>query len=182
MARNMEIKARSRDLAAQRRIVSGLADAPPECLLQRDTFFHVPHGRLKLRELGDGTAELIQYERADTVGPKCSTYTRIAIADPDALRKALAVTLGVRVTVRKRRTVFIVDQTRVHLDEVEALGDFVELEVVLRTSQSEAEGTVIAEQLMASLGIAQTDLVSGAYADLLENAEFGDDATLARSR
>ncbi len=59
---------------------------------------------------------------------------------------------------------------RIHLDIVEGLGEFVELEVVLGADQSVQEGKTIAERLMASLGISSDDLVEGAYLDLFQDA------------
>ncbi|WP_303907368.1 class IV adenylate cyclase [Thiohalomonas denitrificans] len=167
MGRNIEIKARSRDVVALTRAAAKLADGPPALIMQEDTFFCVPRGRLKLREFGDGRGELIQYERQDSSGPKQSTYVRSPAVEPDSLKAGLAAALGVRAVVKKRRTVFLVGQTRVHLDEVEGLGNFMELEVVLRTGQTEAEGAMIAQKIISDLGIEQSDLVTGAYVDLL---------------
>ena len=82
MARNIEIKARAADLEALAGIAAGLADGPPVRLEQTDTFFHVPRGRLKLREFGDGTGELIQYARADSAGPKPSDFVRSPVPSP----------------------------------------------------------------------------------------------------
>ena len=72
--------------------------------------------------------------------------------------------------VRKRRILVLVGGTRVHLDSVEGLGDFLELEVVLRPGQTVAEGEAIARDLMAQLGVPEQALVSGAYLDLLRAA------------
>ena len=69
--------------------------------------------------------------------------------------------------VRKTRWLLQVGQTRVHLDRVHGLGDFMELEVVLHDGQSAAQGEALAEQLMAELGIAHEQRVAGAYLDLL---------------
>lgn len=167
MARNVEIKARSRDIELQGRIAARLAESPPALIEQEDTFFHVPRGRLKLREFGDGTGELIEYDRPDSHGPKQSTYIRSPISEPHSLKAALAAALGVRAVVRKRRTLFLAEQTRIHLDEVAGLGQFIELEVELQPDQTEAEGRAIADRLMSELGIEATDLVAGAYVDLL---------------
>ncbi len=70
--------------------------------------------------------------------------------------------------LRKTRYLFLVGQTRVHLDSVEGLGQFMELEVVMQEGQSDAEGQTIAEGLMTELGVEQSDLLEGAYMDLLE--------------
>lgn len=170
MARsNIEIKARSSDADSQEHIAARLADSPPVVIEQEDTFFHSLRGRLKLREFGDGTGELIEYDRPDSLGPKQSTYVRCAANEPQSLKAVLEAALGVRAVVSKRRTLFLVGQARIHLDEVAGLGRFIELEVVLRPEQSETEGQAIADRLMSELGIEPSDLIAGAYVDLLVN-------------
>jgi len=166
MPTNVEIKARVHDPAIAAR-ARRLSDAPPETVHQRDTFFGCPHGRLKLRELGSGGSELIWYDRPDTAGSKRSDYRLAAVADPAALRVILERAYGVTQLVEKTRTLCLVGQTRIHLDEVVGLGSFVELEVVLHDGQPESEGHQIAAELMARLGIAATDLLTGAYAEML---------------
>ncbi len=167
MARNVEIKARSGDLDDLRRRVEPLADGPPIELVQRDTFFGCRQGRLKLREFGDDSAELIVYRRPDSLGPKTSVYRVMPVDDPDALRDMLTTADGIVAVVEKRRTLFLIGRTRVHLDRVEGLGDFVELEVVLSPEESPADGERTARELMAVLEIEERDLVEGAYVDLL---------------
>lgn len=168
MPSNVEIKAR---IASVQDLVSraqALSDDPHAQLIhQDDTFFTVPHGRLKLRVFSDGTGELIHYHRSDEGGPKVSDYVISAVPEPDSMREALERACGVRGRVRKQRILVLVGQTRVHLDRVEGLGDFLELEVVLQDGQSEAEGRAIALLLMDRLGVPASDLVAGAYLDLL---------------
>lgn len=167
MARNVEIKARvaSIDAVMPRARALALRDAEP--IAQDDTFFRVPHGRLKLRQFADGSAELIHYERTDTVDAKLSDYRRVPVPDATALRAALERALGIIGRVRKQRWLLLAGQTRIHLDRVEGLGDFVELEVVLRDVQSESDGARIAEQLMHELGLMHAERIAGAYLDLL---------------
>jgi predicted adenylyl cyclase CyaB len=167
MTRNVEIKARTSDLAALRKGVAEMSDSGPELLVQRDTFYAVPKGRLKLREFGDGTAELIYYERPDKIGPKTSRYTRTQIADATSMRELLGQILETKAVVSKRREVFLVDNTRIHLDEVDNLGTFIELEVVLTKSQTDSDGERIAYDLMDRLGVRREDLIEQAYVDLL---------------
>jgi predicted adenylyl cyclase CyaB len=169
MNRNVEIKAKVTDFAAVRQRAERLSDGGPVLLEQEDTFFVCPQGRLKLRQLHSGApAELIYYERSDSAQPKESHYQVHWTEDPDGLREALAAALGVRGVVRKRRTLYRVGPTRVHLDEVDGLGEFVELEVVLQPGQNASDGVSIAHDLMDKLGIVRTDLVTGAYIDLIE--------------
>ena len=163
---NIEIKARVGDLRTIRALVEPLADHSVEVLDQEDTFFAAQSGRLKLRILGEQRAELIYYQRDDAPGPKPSHYLIAPTTNPEALRAILTSVLQVVGVVRKRRWLYLVGQTRVHLDDVEGLGAFVELEVVLRPDQPEANGVVIAKDLMAKLGIAGEHLVEAAYIDL----------------
>ena len=168
MARNVEIKARIADIAALEPAVARLADSGPTLIAQDDTFFHCALGRLKLREFADGSAELIAYERPDTSGPKVSTYLRSPVADPGSLRGVLAAACGLRGRVRKQRTLYLIGPTRVHLDTVEGLGTFLELEVVLCNGQSAVQGEALACELLAAWNIAEAQWLAPAYIDLLE--------------
>jgi predicted adenylyl cyclase CyaB len=167
MPRNVEVKARVAGLAPVRRAAQALAGAPSEMLEQTDTFFVVPAGRLKVRRFGDGSGELIAYARPDQPGPKTSNYTRVACADADRLVRALAAALPIRGVVTKRREVFLIGRTRVHLDDVDSLGTFVELEVVLADDESIEDGERTALDLIGRLALAEADLIAPAYIDLL---------------
>lgn len=168
MPRNVEIKARIADPDRIRELAARLADGPGELIVQEDTYFQIANGRLKLRIFGDGSGELIHYLRPDQRGPKTSHYTLAPVADAAALARVLAGALPVRGTVRKQRTLLMAGRTRIHLDEVEALGAFLELEVVLREGEERAVGEAEAKQLLADLEIATSELEARGYIDLLE--------------
>lgn len=170
MPANIEIKARVADPAALMNRALEVATAPPKTILQTDTFFTVPDGRLKTREFPDGSAELIFYRRPDATGPKTSNYAISRTADGEGLRKILTDSLGVRGVVIKRRILLLAGRSRIHLDEVENLGSFMELEVVLEEGENSAQGEAEAARLMEQLKITADDLVSGAYIDHLEKA------------
>ncbi len=165
---NVEIKARVSDPGRLRQLALTLGDGPGQLINQRDTFYVVPRGRLKLREFGDGTGELIAYERPDLEGPKTSHYIISPAPDPAALHEALAQALGIRGVVTKERTLVLKGRTRIHLDHVAGLGDFMELEVVLQPDETESQGMTVAQELMSALEISSADLVYGAYIDQLE--------------
>ena len=167
MARNVEIKARIDSVEALLAVAQAIAGGDPETILQDDTFFPCAHGRLKLRDFGDGHGELIQYHRPDATGPKTSTYVRSPTASPATLRDALERGLGTLGRVRKRRWLLLAGRTRIHLDRVEGLGDFLELEVVLHDDEAEGTGIAEAHALMARLGVSSAQLLQGAYLDLL---------------
>jgi len=168
--RNVEIKARVRDLDDFGARLKALKPRKPRVLVQEDVFFPVPRGRLKLRILGPKSGELIYYDRPDRPGPKASEYEVVRTSEPGKLRAALTAAFGVRGIVKKVRMISLVGQTRVHLDDVGGLGLFAELEVVLRPDQTPSNGASIARDMMKKLGIKSSDLVSGAYLDLLEKS------------
>ena len=168
MARNVEIKARVRDRSALIARVQKIANGSPVELAQDDTFFVCANGRLKLRVFSQTQGELIFYRRDDSAAPKESQYTVTPTSDPLSLRENLAAALGECGRVRKTRTLFRVGRTRIHSDEVEGLGDFLELEVVLSENEAVAQGIAVARRIMEQLGIDEQDLIDKAYVDLLK--------------
>ena len=138
---------------------------------QEDTFFATQRGRLKLREFAADNGELIYYERPDAPGPKESRYCISQTRDPRGLCEALTAALGTECVVRKTRHLFLAGQTRIHLDEVDGLGHFVEIEVVLQRGQKAEDGVKVAQDLMIRLGIREEDLIEKAYVDLLKEQE-----------
>lgn len=175
MARNVEIKARVEDMESVERRAVELADGGPTAIGQEDVFFEATAGRLKLRAFPEGTGELIWYERPDTPEPSTSRYLIHATDAPGSLRDLLSRALGVRGVVRKRRTLYTSGRTRIHLDRVDGLGGFLELEVVLGDDETPADGERTARELMERLGVAPDRLVDVAYIDLLERKEAPTD-------
>jgi len=167
MARNIEIKARIESVDAVAAKAAALADHGPIEIPQDDTFFACDRGRLKLRAFSATEGQLIFYQRANQAGPKESFYIISPTASPDSLREALTLAYGQAGRVRKHRTLYLVGRTRVHLDKVENLGHFLELEVVLSDGEHHEPGVEEAHRLTAPLGIPTTHLIEGAYVDLL---------------
>ncbi|XP_020514877.2 adenylate cyclase CyaB isoform X1 [Labrus bergylta] len=167
MPSNVEIKASVSDRAQFAKKAALLSQSEGTIIKQHDTFFNCSQGRLKLRDFMNNSGQLIFYERPDTNGPKLSRYSISPTSDPPSLRAVLADALGVKGEVKKERTLFLIGQTRVHLDTVEGLGNYMELEVVMRPEQTVEEGQQIAEDLMEKLGVSKESLVTGAYMDLL---------------
>jgi predicted adenylyl cyclase CyaB len=167
VARNIEIKARIDSVQALAQRVAKLADSGPTEILQDDTFFACAGGRLKLRIFSDTEGQLIFYCRQDNLGPKESIYYISPTTSPHALLNVLSRAYGQIGRVKKRRTLFLIGRTRVHIDHVDQLGDFVELEVVLGDNEAAAAGMAIAEDLLVQLGISRGQLVERAYIDLL---------------
>lgn len=179
--RNIELKARlgpTCDLAAAEETAKRLAGGkPPSKMRQRDTYFNVPEGRLKLRETtgSDERAELIFYRRPDGLGAKRSEYEIARVDDPGGLRDVLAAALGVRCVVEKRRVVYLWRPgrdivVRIHLDRLRGLGSFLEFEAVMPEGVPDAEGEALLKKLMGEFGVAREDIIAGSYADMIEGA------------
>ena len=166
MARNIEIKARIESVELLFPKAAAIASEGPIVIEQDDTFFRCDNGRLKLRTLASDKGEVIFYRRADQHGPKESFYLRSSTSAPDALRDALSMAYGTMGRVRKHRILFLVGRTRIHLDRVEGLGQFLELEVVLEDDEPSEVGMSEAQSLMEKLGIQPSQLIEGAYVDL----------------
>ena len=167
MPANIEIKAALKDFAAAEAVAARLSGSGPEVLHQQDFFFRCDGARLKLRILAPDRGELIRYERPDTKDARCSRYQIARTSDPRILLNILTNIQEPVGLVKKTRTLYLVGQTRVHLDKVEGLGEFLELEVVLRPDQSEADGRLIAEALLAEFQAQIGGLIGEAYVDLL---------------
>jgi homotetrameric cytidine deaminase len=176
--RNVELKARDPhpERSLERCRALGAEDRGE--LRQRDTYFAAPRGRLKLREQEPGGAEIIAYERADVAAARESRYRIAPVSDPAALREALDAALGATVVVAKRRRLFVYDGVRIHLDRVDRLGAFVELEGVASEESDLARENDLVARLRGELGIADEAIEATGYADLLRAAGSGDDELL----
>lgn len=176
--RNVELKARDRQPERSLARCLALAGAVDHGeLWQRDSYFVVPRGRLKLREERPGGALLIQYARYDEEAAKVSSYRLVAIEDAAACRAALEAALGLRVVVEKRRRLFLWEAVRIHLDTVEGLGAFVEFEAVAPPESDLVPERRRVAELTELLSLEREDLVAEGYADLLSGKGVWHDAT-----
>lgn len=190
---NFEFKARRNEARQVEAVLQQRGVERFNIMLQTDTYFRVPHGRLKLREISflplAGTtqtlptprSELIFYQRPDHVEVKRSDYLIAPVVSAEALRAALAAGVGVRVVVKKRRDLYLLGyrrqpydpqmpHLRVHCDQVEGLGNFVEVEAVVGESITFEQAESEARSLLEKFGVHKEDLITGSYADLLESA------------
>lgn len=168
---NVEIKARC-DRPEHVRAVLGRLGADFRGVDgQVDTYFCCPRGRLKLRQ-GDIENALIHYDRADEAGPKSShvlCYRPADRAESDAMKAILAAALGVRAVVAKRREIYLVANVKFHVDRVESLGRFVEIEALQAEDGRPDRDALTAQcrRYMALLSIGPGDLVEGSYGDMV---------------
>lgn len=168
---NIELKARCDDLGELRGRCELLGAEQQEPERQVDTYFSVSHGRMKLRESLESSAELIHYTRDDVAGARESHYDLYSVEDPEGLKMMLANALGVSVVVAKRRQTFVVGNVRIHLDKVQGLGGFVELHGPV---DEPGELPLVADEVQGvqqALGIDPQSLVKESYATLVARAE-----------
>jgi len=166
---NIELKAQYRDLEKARRIAMSLGARLLWKDHQEDTYFVTQQGKLKLRESGLNGSELLPYIKADQSGTKRSDYAKIPVADAALVKSLLTELLGKKLSVKKTREVFLIENVRVHLDEVVGLGNFLEFEAVYEDDTPEAAQREIGklQELKKTFEISEADLLDGSYPDLL---------------
>jgi len=166
----VELKARVSDHEVLRKKLSALGAEHVGTFRQTDSYFRVPEGRLKLREVKDNdTAELIYYEREDIAGPKSDDAFLLRVQEPEELKRILKKILAPLVVVEKVREIYWHKGTQIHLDTVENLGKFVEFE--RQTSddpESIRKDRQSLQKLMEKLEIDPNNLESLSYSDLIQ--------------
>jgi predicted adenylyl cyclase CyaB len=163
---NLEAKFRLVDLAKAQARATALGYTRRAILNQRDTFFRVASGKLKLRE-ENGGAVLIFYHRIDSGPLMLSNYEIVPVADPPRTLRVLADALGTIATVEKVRKLMMRDNVRLHLDRVANLGDFGEIEAVIADGDDPERSRAAVDQILAALGVGQADLIDVSYFEML---------------
>ena len=167
---NIEIKARCGDLDHAHSVCREIGARFDTIEEQDDTFYTIPRGRLKLRRSSTLGAQLIFYIRPDQAAARSSEGVRIPVSGPEDLHRILEISLGTWARVKKTRHVYWLDNIKIHLDQVEGLGTFIEFEAVL-SGIPEADRDMGREtqrifELMPRFGLRKEDLLAHAYADM----------------
>jgi adenylate cyclase class IV len=196
VSRNIELKARLTDLDKAHNVARSLAARTHDSERQRDTYFRVPVGRLKLRQrwsidpsryrcsvLGEREAwrddharasQLIWYHRSDEARARPSDYSLVEVAAGDALRELLAGALGIDVDVTKVRAIYLFQNVRIHLDQIAELGTFLEFEAMVDNDCDDSAAELKIERLRAAFEITDAEICSVSYSDLLRNRKATD--------
>ena len=161
---NLELKARIASPGRAHECAAACGAAPRGTLVQRDTYFRVPSGRLKLREIEGAEPELIFYDRPENDPERWSTFTRETVGNPGGVRTVLAEAFGVLAVVRKRRDLYMFRDARIHIDDVDDLGTFVEFEV---TGGKTAASVATMKDLKDAFAIVEGDIVKASYSDMI---------------
>jgi adenylate cyclase class IV len=165
--RNIELKATDPEPAWSVDQCHRIGATDAGSIFQRDTYFHVARGGLKLRDESPGHPHLIQFERRDQPEQRTSAYRIIPVDEGVVLRAALEAALGIRGEVEKRRHLFLWRQVRIHLDEVTGLGTFIEFEAVAPAGSDLCEEHQLVAQLRDLFGVNEDRLCALGYASQL---------------
>ncbi|HPO16558.1 MAG TPA: class IV adenylate cyclase [Candidatus Hydrogenedentes bacterium] len=163
--RNIELKARLQNRDKALEACKTLNAAYQGDIHQVDTYFHVPQGRLKLREADPGRDELVFYRRPDVAGPKGCDY----ILEPvnRSIKAFLTEALGVLAVVDKVRTLYLWENVRIHLDVVKDLGEFIEFEAVLSSEYDDQDGCSKLQRLIQHFDLHDEDQMKGSYLEMI---------------
>jgi predicted adenylyl cyclase CyaB len=165
MPQNLEIKCRYPSAAKARERAKALGASARGILRQTDTYFKVDSGRLKLREINGKQFELIYYRRPDSKSTRYSDYSIISLPEARSAKSLFRSHFGVTVVVRKKRTLFLYKNARIHIDTVAGLGTFVEFEVVVTKGKRQAQELM--NVLLQQFGIVPSMLIGGSYSDMI---------------
>ena len=163
---NLEAKFKLSDLDRARKRAESIGFQLKGTFRQRDTFFRVPNGKLKMRE-EESACTLIYYQRGNSGSLKLSDYEIIELPDPQRMRLVLTASLGVLAEVRKERTLLQKGNMRLHLDVVDGLGSFGEIEAVLSQEDDPAPSRKAVEDLITMLDVRRQSLISASYFEML---------------
>jgi len=167
--RNLEAKFRLSNHAEAESRAGAIGYTRRAILHQRDTFFRVANGKLKMRE-ENGSAVLIFYQRDESGPLMLSNYEIVKVADPPRTLRILAAALGPLAVVDKVRTLMMRDNVRLHLDKVTRLGDYGEIEAVIADGDDPEQSRNAVNEILAALGVGQTDLIDMSYFEMLAKA------------
>lgn len=134
---------------------------------QIDTYFNTPNGRLKLRE-GNIENALIFYNRPNQTGPKQSDIILYKTHPKASLKDILTHTNGILAVVDKKRKIYFIENVKFHIDNVEGLGSFVEIEAIDENGDMGYEKLLYqCSFFMKLFNIQEADLLTNSYSDMI---------------
>jgi adenylate cyclase, class 2 len=165
MPQNLEVKAHIPSVKEAARVARRLGAKAKGLLRQRDIYYNVSRGRLKLRIINNHTSELIYYNRPNKKGSRYSEYFVLPVRNAGLTNALCTSAFGQKVIVEKKRRLFLYENCRIHLDEVGGLGSFIEFEVLVKYGKRQARK--ILELLSTEFDVKHSSIIGGSYSDLL---------------
>lgn len=163
--RNLEIKARYINHAILKRLLRKIGAQFVKSMRQTDTYFSIPVGRLKLREIDGKSAELIYYQRDEKATKLWSDYYTYTVKNPKELKEFLDRIFSIKVVVDKVRVLYRYKNAKIHIDRVRKLGNFIEIEVEVKKGENQAKKLM--GELLNYLKIPKRYFIKKSYSDLL---------------
>jgi adenylate cyclase, class 2 len=163
MPTNFELKVKIDNLEKYEDLAKSFNASFSKVLDQTDTYFKTGYGKLKLREFSDKNSELIYYDKQQEYSQ--SDYIIAGIEDTKNLKKIFSFLFETIVVVKKKRTVYLFKNARIHLDDVNELGTFLEFEVIV--SEGDKQARELLDRLYEHFNINENDIVKCGYSDLL---------------
>jgi adenylate cyclase class 2 len=168
--KNLEIKARCKDVLRAHCDASSLGIEKQWTVTQKDTYFQVLKGKLKLREVDGFPAELIAYSRTHDNKSKISQYEVFRTDRPQEISAILSRVLPVELIVEKERSLYLWESVRIHIDIVKRLGAFIEFEAPINKRADQQAARPKLDHLIQTFNIQDQDLVAVGYYELLKSA------------
>jgi predicted adenylyl cyclase CyaB len=165
--KNLEIKSRYSNHRLALGVVKKLNAKYIGVLNQRDTYFNVKSGRLKMRVINNKSYELIHYIRANSKSARLCNYEIFKLKNHKQFFVILKKSLGVKCVIVKKRILYIYENVRIHIDTVKNLGKFLEFEVVCKDKKDKAGSVDKMHFLMNEFKIKKTSIVPQSYSDLI---------------
>jgi predicted adenylyl cyclase CyaB len=165
MPANLEIKARLTDVKSAIHVAHSIHADHAGILRQKDTYYRVPQGRLKLRQISGKHSELIFYKRSEKSDRRKSDFHILSVNDPSGVDRFLRKAFPVIGVIVKKRILFLKNETRIHIDEVKGLGNFLEFEVPIKSNLKLARKQL--NELIKIFGISKQDFIKKSYIDCL---------------
>jgi predicted adenylyl cyclase CyaB len=165
MPQNLELKSRISSVSEADRIAHRLNAQGKGILQQRDIYYKVSCGRLKLRIINNRSAELIFYNRVNKKGSRYSDYFVLPVLDAKLTNELCTTAFGQKVVVEKKRRLYLYKNARIHIDEVRGLGTFIEFEVIVRYGKLQAQKLL--KVLATEFDIKRAAIVAVSYSDLV---------------
>ncbi len=162
---NVEFKCELRDINLARAILRATGATFIAAFDQTDTYYKVTDGRLKRRETPGEETEYIFYERPNEAGPKISSFT--IYSERQATERFGREPLPTWLVVKKRRELHMLGSTRIHLDQVEGLGQFLELESLVSREHPTEQARIAVTELRKALSPVLGEAIDCGYSDLL---------------
>lgn len=169
---NIEWKAKTADIAGAEKLLQKLGPRYIGEDLQTDTYFETKKGRLKVRE-GNIENALIWYERENLQGSKASQIILFKYIPDARLREILTLTNGIKIVVKKIRRIYFIDNVKFHFDEVDSLGNFLEVEAIDTSDFPGADKLrQQCDHYADYLGVEKEDYIKNSYSDMLLDQEI----------